>query len=422
MRVLTRTRGVSMKISLLSVLMIAATAVPTSAMVVTTPKDGAYVTSPFNLVASARSCDSKPVASLGYSIDSGATTIEPIAFGASVSASIGKHILHVKCWGNKVHEDQTLVVTVISTGTTTPQAATPVFSPAAGNYTSGQSVKLSASTPGASIYYTTDGSTPTTSSPRFTQAIAVTKSQVIQAIATAPGYSSSGLASADYSIRPFTPSGPVIPSYAIASRDLQLLDTWRFEHDLGTPGASAGKTMMVSEPALSGSAREFTSSYTNSGGERFSVSYADDTTSMNFVYDTWVRIEAGSSIANLEMDSNQVTANGETVIYAFQCDGYSHVWDYSGAGALWVRSAQPCDLSKWSPDTWHHIQISYSRDDFGNVTYHSVWLDGAEQAINSTVPSSFALGWQVGVVQTQFQLDGLGASGASTAYVDNFTI
>src|SRR3984957_1539848 len=134
--------------------------------------------------------------------------------------------------GHKVHEDQTLVVTVISTGTTTPQAATPVFSPAGGNYNSEESVKLSASTPGASIYYTTDGSTPTTSSPRFTQAIAVTKSQVIQAIAAAPGYSSSGLASASYSIQPLTPSGPVIPSYAIASSDLQLLDTWRVEHDL----------------------------------------------------------------------------------------------------------------------------------------------------------------------------------------------
>jgi hypothetical protein len=56
------------------------------------------------------------------------------------------------------------------------------------------------------------------------------------------------------------------------------------------------------------------------------------------------------------------------------------------------------------------------------VTYQSVWLDGAEQVINETVPSSFALGWQVGVVQTQFQMDGLGVSGSSTVYLDNLTI
>jgi hypothetical protein len=135
-----------------------------------------------------------------------------------------------------------------------------------------------------------------------------------------------------------------------------------------------------------------------------------------------VWIEAGSGISNLEMDSNQVTANGQTVIYAFQCSGYSQVWEYSGANAEWVKSTQPCDVANWSTDTWHQVQISYARDDAGNVTYNSVWLDGTEQAINATVPSSFPLGWQVGVVQTQFQMDGLGAEGGSTVYLDNLTI
>jgi hypothetical protein len=39
-------------------------------------------------------------------------------------------------------------------------AATPVFSPAAGTYTSAQLVTISSATSGASINYTTDGSTP----------------------------------------------------------------------------------------------------------------------------------------------------------------------------------------------------------------------------------------------------------------------
>jgi hypothetical protein len=76
----------------------------------------------------------------------------------------------------------------------------------------------------------------------------------------------------------------------------------------------------------------------------------------------------------------------------------------------------------WQTDVWHHVQISYSRDTSGNVTYKSVWLDGAEQSINATVPSTFALGWKMGVVQTQFQIDGLGASGHNTVYVDDLTI
>jgi len=234
----------------------------------------------------------------------------------------------------------------------------------------------------------------------------VRASEDIEAIADASGYTSSGLARADYVITPPRPRGlsspqgpllrltfkPWIHGILITIQELRAL---RF-----------GQSSLVSSPSLSGNTRQFVSSYTNAGGEIYSVSYANDTAAMNLVYDGWVWIDAGSSISNLEMDSNQVTANGQTVIYAFQCSGYSGTWEYSGAGAKWVASTAPCDPSTWQTDTWHHVQIGYSRDDSGNVTYHSVWLDGNEQAINATVPSSFALGWQIGVVQTQFQIDG----------------
>jgi hypothetical protein len=45
--------------------------------------------------------------------------------------------------------------------------ATPTFSPAAGTYSSPQSIAISDATSGAAIYYTTDGTTPTTSSPVY---------------------------------------------------------------------------------------------------------------------------------------------------------------------------------------------------------------------------------------------------------------
>jgi VCBS repeat-containing protein len=84
--------------------------------------------------------------------------------------------------------------------TITLPAATPTFSVVAGTYTSAQSVVISDITPDATIYYTTNGSTPTTSSTKYTAAVKVAASETIKAIAAAAGYSTSAVASASYTI------------------------------------------------------------------------------------------------------------------------------------------------------------------------------------------------------------------------------
>ncbi len=81
------------------------------------------------------------------------------------------------------------------------QVATPTFSPAAGTYTSAQSVTISDATSGATIYYTTNGSTPTTSSTVYSGAIAVSSGTVtIEAIGVLSGDTNSSVASATYTI------------------------------------------------------------------------------------------------------------------------------------------------------------------------------------------------------------------------------
>jgi hypothetical protein len=87
-----------------------------------------------------------------------------------------------------------------------PQAATPTFSPGAGTYNTAQTVTISDSTSGATIYYTTNGTTPTTSSTRYTSAISVTAAETVKAIATASGYSQSAVGSAAYAFTVATPT------------------------------------------------------------------------------------------------------------------------------------------------------------------------------------------------------------------------
>jgi hypothetical protein len=79
-------------------------------------------------------------------------------------------------------------------------AAAPTFTPSAGTYSGAQSVVLASATTGASIYYTTDGSTPTITSTPYMSAITVSVSETIKAIAIATGYLNSSVASASYTI------------------------------------------------------------------------------------------------------------------------------------------------------------------------------------------------------------------------------
>ena len=77
-------------------------------------------------------------------------------------------------------------------------AATPTFSPVAGAYNAAQNVTISTTTDGAEIYYTINGTDPTTSSTKYTGAISVNKNTTIKAIAVKDGLANSAVATAKY--------------------------------------------------------------------------------------------------------------------------------------------------------------------------------------------------------------------------------
>jgi hypothetical protein len=416
--------------SFFALIALAAGIAPAYAITVTSPAPGAQVNSPFTLVASTETCDSKPAVSMGYSIDHGPTTVVPISFSATISASNGTHELHVKCWGKHVHENLHLKIIVGSGNPTGGESTgTPTFSPSTGSYSSSVSVTLASASADATIYYTTDGTTPTTSSTQYSAPIAVDDTEVLEAIAVAPGLSTSALATANYIIDPSSGTGPVIPSNAQSITEIQIMPKWKHNHDPATKGNSQGTMTLVTTPTISGDTAQFDSTFENWGGEIYSVSYGKDSEAMNFLYDAEIWIEEGSKVGNLELDNNQVISNGDTIIYAFQCDGDHGTWDYSSnAGTRehtkvrWLHSSQPCNPADWTPNEFHHVQISYSRDNNGNVTYNSVWFDGVEAPINETVNSDFALGWAKGDLMTNFQVDGTVGNGSSKLYLDELTV
>src|SRR3569833_3205143 len=104
-----------------------------------------------------------------------------------------------------------------------------------------------------------------------------------------------------------------VPSDATSNSSLQTLSNWIKAHDSGTPGTSSGWMNIVSSPSMSGAARQFATSYTNYGGERYSVSFNDDASAHNFELDMWVYLQYPSNgVQILELDLNQVLSNGQT--------------------------------------------------------------------------------------------------------------
>ena len=94
--------------------------------------------------------------------------------------------------------------------------ATPTFSPAEGTFTSAQNVEISTTTEDATIYYTTDGSTPTTSSNVYSSAIAISTTTTIKAIAVKDGYDNSSIATATYTIVSIEHAGTQADPYTVA--------------------------------------------------------------------------------------------------------------------------------------------------------------------------------------------------------------
>lgn len=118
-------------------------------------------------------------------------------------------------------------ITIYAKWTAFEQVATPVIAPTNGTtFEDTLNVTITCATDGADIYYTTDGTAPTTASTKYTSSIAITESKTIKAIAVKRGMTDSEVATASYTrmvvttvttVPPYTGTYPIIITTAITT-------------------------------------------------------------------------------------------------------------------------------------------------------------------------------------------------------------
>ncbi|AQS08912.1 endoglucanase 5A [Clostridium saccharobutylicum] len=101
---------------------------------------------------------------------------------------------------------------------TTSQTSAPTFSLQSGTYDSAQTVTLTSSDNDSVIHYTTDGTTPTSSSPVYTSPITISKTTTVKAFTTKTGMTDSNITSAVYTISNTDPVKQVsAPTFSLQS-------------------------------------------------------------------------------------------------------------------------------------------------------------------------------------------------------------
>ena len=209
----------------------------TAATPVISPAGGTYTS-----IQTATITDATSSSTIYYTLDGSAPTVASTPYSGPITVSKSETINAIAVATGYANSAVATAAYILNL----PPAPLPVFSPAAGTYTSIQNVTISDSASGATIYYTTDGSTPTTSSPQYATPINVAATQTIKAIATATDSSTSAIASATYTI-----NLPAAATPAISPNGGTFTSTQTVTITDSTPAATIYYTLNGSTPTTS---------------------------------------------------------------------------------------------------------------------------------------------------------------------------
>src|SRR6266540_2413754 len=306
-----------------------------------------------SITASLSSGSSQSVSFSASGLPSGSTA----SFSTTSCSPSCSTVLTIATSGSTPAGDFSVTVTATGGGVTKTSAftlsvgavvvstvATPTIMPNGGSFTNSVSVTIATSTSGASIYYTTDGTTPTQSSTPYTGAMTLTSSAVVKAKAFKSGYNASAEASASFSMSSVT-GGSNLVAY------------WKFDEGTGTTAADSsgnGNTgTLANGPSwtsgIAGNALYF-------DGTDDNVTVADSNSldlTNSFTFSAWV------NPASAFTDFRSILAkNYKYYLYA---SSTGFCGDGSALGGFYeVMDTVACQPSSLPVNTWTHLTLTYN--------------------------------------------------------------
>lgn len=210
------------------------------------------------------------------------------------SVAAGTHTLELRCREANALVD--LVAVTLDNSTPPPvgtsNVAAPVFSPAGGTYTTAQNVTISTATSGATIRYTTNGTTPTsTTGTIYSSPVNLAATATLQAIAYKSGLTDSTVTSATYTITSSPPPQVAAPTFSPAA------GTYSSAQNVTLSSSTSGATIRYT---TNGTAPTSSSGTVYSGA----ISIASTTTLKAIAY------KSGMTDSNVSSATYTITSNG----------------------------------------------------------------------------------------------------------------
>ncbi|MGA2976340.1 MAG: chitobiase/beta-hexosaminidase C-terminal domain-containing protein [Spirochaetia bacterium] len=302
---------------------------------------------------------------------------------------------------------------VSATYTITGKVADVQFSPGAGAYDTSATVSLSTTTEGAQIYFTTDGSEPTTASGiLYAGPISVTATETIKAIGVKKSWDNSAVATADYTINVpavvvETPTVPPITDVEIDDARNALARAKEVDADFFDPDnydtarrlLDEGIDLKVSDPATArlrlASSKEaadlaFTNSVQRAMQEMAANLEADRQRLLTLEADKFMPAEYEQATAGIDEAGNLFANNDYAGARARAYQALKDMTDLANqleSRLATVRSlkydteqlmkqAESAELYRWAPDQRDKVTSLYLK---GIDAYQGYKLDDAEE-------------------------------------------